>query len=125
MDWSALPTIHSLRAGARTGKHVRATAFATGLTRQMALGRACREGEIAMYGSTDVPDAYRPFFFVNAGGPSRQILSREPVQKKWQLVTLDCGHRLLVPRYRKSAKVGCGFCGGLEPLSPAEAFHPG
>jgi hypothetical protein len=77
-----------------------------------------------MYSPADVPDAYRPFFFVNAGGPSRQILSREPVPKKWQLVTLDCGHRLLVPRYRKSAKVGCGFCGGLEPLLPSEAFHP-
>ena len=77
-----------------------------------------------MYGSADVPEAYRPFFFVNAGGPSRKILSRELVQRKWHLVTLDCAHRILVPSYRKSAKVGCGFCGGLEPLSQSESLHP-
>ena len=52
------------------------------------------------------------------GVPSRRVVSREVVQKKWQLVTLDCSHRVLMPRYQKSAKVGCGFCGGLEPLAP-------
>jgi hypothetical protein len=71
----------------------------------------------AMYSSADVPEEYRQLFFVNAGGPSRNVLSREVVQKKWQLVTLDCSHRILVPKYQKSAKVGCGFCGGLDPLS--------
>jgi hypothetical protein len=70
-----------------------------------------------MFAYADVPEAYRPFFFVNAGGPSRKILSREVVQKHWQLVTLDCSHRVLLPKYHRSAKVGCGFCGGLEPLS--------
>lgn len=70
-----------------------------------------------MYRVVEVPEAYRAFFFVNAGGPSRKILSREVVEKQWQLVTLDCSHRILRPRYQKSAKVGCGFCGGLEPLS--------
>lgn len=69
-----------------------------------------------MYGPADAPEAYRQFFFVNAGGPLRAVVSREVVQKKWQLVTLDCAHRLLMPGYQKSAKVGCGFCGGLEPL---------
>jgi hypothetical protein len=70
-----------------------------------------------MSSSAEVPEAYRPFFFVNAGGPSRKVLSREVVQKKWQLVTLDCSHRILLPKYQKSAMVGCGFCGGLEPLA--------
>ena len=65
----------------------------------------------------DVPEEYRRFFFVNAGGPSRKVLSREVVQKKWQLVTLDCAHRILMPRYQKAAKIGCGFCGGLEPMA--------
>src|SRR5262249_3018016 len=72
-----------------------------------ALGRA------AMSSRAEVPEAYRQFFFVNAGGPSRKVLSREMVQKRWQLVTLDCSHRILMPKYQKSAKVGCGFCGGL------------
>jgi len=63
------------------------------------------------------PEGYRQLFFVNAGGPSRKVLSREVVQKKWQLVTLDCSHRILLPRYQKSAKLGCGFCGGLEPMA--------
>jgi hypothetical protein len=67
--------------------------------------------------SADVPEGYRPFFFVNAGGPARKIVSREVVERKWQLVTLDCAHRVLVPKHQKSAKVGCGFCGGYEPLS--------
>ena len=70
-----------------------------------------------MSSPADVPEAYRQFFFVNAGGPVRQVVSREVVQKKWQLVTLDCSHRILMAKYQKSAKVGCGFCGGLEPLS--------
>jgi hypothetical protein len=65
----------------------------------------------------DVPEAYRHFFFVNAGGPLRNVVSREVIQKKWQLVTLDCSHRILMPKYQKSAKVGCGFCGGFEPSS--------
>ena len=63
----------------------------------------------------DVPVRYRQFSFENAGGPSRQVVSREVVEKKWQLVTLDCTHRILLPKYRKSARVGCGFCGGFEP----------
>ena len=70
-----------------------------------------------MSNSADVPEAYRQFFFVNAGGPLRQVVSRDVVQKKWQLVTLACTHRILLPNYQKSAKVGCGFCGGLEPLA--------
>jgi hypothetical protein len=65
----------------------------------------------------DVPDAYRQFFFVNDGGPVRKVLAREVVQRQWQLVTLDCSHHVLLRRYHKSAKVRCGFCGGLEPLS--------
>jgi hypothetical protein len=73
--------------------------------------------EMKMYRAADVPEACRPFFFVNAGGPSRRVVSREVVGKKWQLVVLDCGHQILMPKYQKSAKVGCGFCGGLEPLS--------
>jgi hypothetical protein len=64
----------------------------------------------------DVPEQYRQFFFVNPGGPGRNIVSREVIQKKWQLVTLDCAHRILLPKYVKSARVGCGFCGGFEPL---------
>ena len=71
-----------------------------------------------MYSATDVPADCRKFFFVNAGGPSRKIVSREAMHKKWQLVTLECGHRLLLPKYQRSAKVGCGFCGGLEPIAP-------
>ena len=70
-----------------------------------------------MYGAGDVPAAYRQFFFVNAGGPQRKTVGREVVEKKWQLVTLDCSHRILMAKYQKSAKVGCGFCGGLEPLA--------
>jgi hypothetical protein len=70
-----------------------------------------------MSSSADVPEAYRQFFFVNAGGPMRQVVGRDVVQKKWQLVTLACAHRILLPKYQKSAKVGCGFCGGLEPLA--------
>src|SRR2546423_4927668 len=66
----------------------------------------------------DVPVLYRRFFFENAGGPSRQVVSREVVEKKWQLVTLDCTHRILLPKYHKSAKVGCGFCGGVLPRAP-------
>lgn len=65
----------------------------------------------------DVPEEYRAFFFENVGGPSRKILSREVVQKKWQLVTLDCSHRLLLPKFQKSATVRCGFCGGFDPAS--------
>ena len=70
-----------------------------------------------MYSAADVPTEYRQFFFVNAGGPGRKILSRKVVQKKWQLVTLDCSHQILVPKFQKGAKIGCGFCGGLDPLS--------
>ena len=47
----------------------------------------------------------------------RKVVSRDVVQKKWQLVTLDCSHRVLMPKYQHAAKVRCGFCGGLEPLS--------
>src|SRR2546425_12242843 len=65
----------------------------------------------------DVPEQYRQFFFLNAGGPSRKILSRDVVEKKWQLVTLECSHRILMPKYQKAAKVGCGFCGGFGPVS--------
>jgi hypothetical protein len=65
----------------------------------------------------EVPEAYRQYFFVNPGGPSRKIVSREVIQKKWQLVTLDCSHRILMPKHQKSAKIGCGFCGGFEPAS--------
>src|SRR5262245_27429577 len=78
-----------------------------------------------MSNSADVPEAYRQFFFVNAGGPLRQVVSRDVVQKKWQLVTLACSHRILLPKYQKSAKVGCGFCGGLEPLALPQAGVPG
>ncbi len=69
-----------------------------------------------MYHPAEVPEAYRAYYFVNAGGPARTILSREKVQKKWQVVTLECGHRLLLPGFQRSAKIGCGFCGGFEPL---------
>ncbi len=65
----------------------------------------------------DIPEAYRQYFFVNAGGPSRKVLSREVVQKKWQLVTLDCTHCILLPKHQRSANVRCGFCGGSEPLT--------
>ena len=47
---------------------------------------------ITMYRPEDVPPAGRQFFFPNAGGPLRNIICREAVGKKWQLVTLDCGH---------------------------------
>jgi hypothetical protein len=70
-----------------------------------------------MYRPQDVPPAYRQFFFTNAGGPLRKAVRREVVAKKWQLVTLDCGHQVLVPRYRKAAKLGCGLCGGFQPAS--------
>ena len=69
--------------------------------------------------SADVPEGFRQFFFVNAGGPLRKVVSRDVVKKRWQLVTLDCCHRILLPKYQKSATVGCGFCGGLEPLAPS------
>jgi hypothetical protein len=65
----------------------------------------------------DVPAKYRQFFFENPGGPSRKILSRDVVEKKWQLVTLECSHRLLLPKYKKATRIGCGFCGGFEPLA--------
>lgn len=70
-----------------------------------------------MYSAADVPEDCRQFFFMNAGGPSRKVLSREVVHKKWQLVTLDCGHQILMAKYQKAAKVSCGFCGGLEPIA--------
>ena len=70
-----------------------------------------------MYSRSEIPAELRPYFFVNAGGPSRTIVSREIVYKKWQLVTLECGHKVLLAKYQKSAKLGCGFCGGLEPIS--------
>jgi len=66
---------------------------------------------------TEIPERSHPFVFVNAGGPSRKVIDRAVIQKKWQLVTLDCSHRILLPKYQKSAKVGCGFCGGFDPLS--------
>ena len=69
----------------------------------------------------DVPAAYRRFFFQNAGGPARKVVGREGVPKNWQLVTLDCGHQLLLPAYQKSAKVGCQFCGGFEPVTDQPA----
>jgi hypothetical protein len=65
----------------------------------------------------DVPEGYRQFYFVNAGGPARAVVSREIILKKWQLVTLDCMHRVLLPKFQKAAKIGCGFCGGLDPLA--------
>jgi len=65
----------------------------------------------------DVPEQYRQFFFENAGGPSRKVVRREAVDKKWQLLTLDCSHRVLVPKFQKSAKLSCGFCGGSEPMA--------
>jgi hypothetical protein len=67
----------------------------------------------------EVPEKYRQFFFANAGGPSRRILTRDVVEKKWQLVTLECSHRILLPRYKKSPNIGCGFCGGFDPLAPS------
>ena len=70
-----------------------------------------------MHNRAEVPGAYRQLFFVNAGGPSRKVVSREVVKKKWQLVTLDCAHRILLPRYQKAATIRCGFCGGLEPMA--------
>ena len=70
-----------------------------------------------MYSPSEVPAGFRQYVFVNAGGPSRAIVHREVIYRKWQLVTLDCGHTILLPKYQRSAKVGCGFCGGLEPLS--------
>jgi hypothetical protein len=70
-----------------------------------------------VYTAADVPEAYRQVFFVNAGGPLRTVVRREAVQKKWQLLTLGCSHHVLLPKYHRSAKVGCGFCGGLDPLS--------
>lgn len=66
--------------------------------------------------TADVPESFRRYFFVNAGGPARSVVSREVIEKKWQLVTLDCSHRILVPKFQKSAKLGCGFCGGFDPL---------
>jgi hypothetical protein len=66
--------------------------------------------------SDEVPDAYRRFFYVNAGGPLTKIVSRQVVDKKWQLVTLECGDKVLLPMYQRAAKVGCGCCGGLETL---------
>ena len=74
-----------------------------------------------MYSPREVPAGFRPFFFVNAGGPARTILHREVVSKKWQLVTLECGHEILLAQYQQSAKLGCGFCGGLEPISEQQA----
>jgi len=65
----------------------------------------------------DVPEGYRQFVFVNSGGPARSVVSREVIQKKWQLVTLDCSHRILLPKYQKSTKVGCGFCGGFDTMA--------
>lgn len=70
-----------------------------------------------MHSPGEVPAGFRQYFFVNAGGPSRTVLNREVVDKKWQLVTLECGHKVLLAKYQKSAKLGCGFCGGLEPIS--------
>lgn len=70
-----------------------------------------------MFSAADVPEDYRRFYFVNAGGPSRKVLGRDVVEKKWQLVALDCGHHILMPKYQKAAKIGCGFCGGMEPIS--------
>ncbi len=70
-----------------------------------------------MYQTSEVPAPYRRLFFVNAGGPLRKVVSREKVDRHWQLVTLDCGDRVLLPGYRQSRKVACGFCGGLVPLA--------
>jgi hypothetical protein len=85
------------------------------MRRAISLDPALREMPVSIL--TEVPEAYRRFFFVNAGGPTRKVVSREVIQKKWQLVTLDCSHRILMLKYQKSAKVGCGFCGGFEPMS--------
>jgi hypothetical protein len=32
-------------------------------------------------------------------------------------MALECSHRILIPLYQKAAKLGCGFCGGLEPMA--------
>jgi hypothetical protein len=65
--------------------------------------------------TSEVPPAYRRYFFVNAGGPLRRTVRWEVVDKHWQLVTLDCGHEVLVPHYRRAGRLGCGFCGGFLP----------
>lgn len=71
--------------------------------------------------AADVPEKYRQFYFVNAGGPFRKVLTREVIRKNWQLLTLDCCHCILVGKSQKSAKVHCGFCGGLEPLELSDS----
>ncbi len=71
-----------------------------------------------MYGIADVPEAYRPYFFINEGGPARKVVSREVVDRHWQFISLDCGHQVLRPKYQKTSKVRCGFCGGFQPLPP-------
>jgi hypothetical protein len=68
-----------------------------------------------MFRLEDVPPAYTRFFFPNAGGPLRRAVAHEVVGSKWQLVTLDCGHQILLPHYRGAGRHGCGFCGRLEP----------
>jgi hypothetical protein len=74
-----------------------------------------------MYRADEVPPAYRQFFFVNSGGPLRKVLGRQVIEKRWHLLTLECGDRVLLPGYRRAARVGCGFCGGLEPLAEQPA----
>jgi hypothetical protein len=71
-----------------------------------------------MYQIADVPGKYRQFFFVNQGGPTRKVVSRETIDRQWQLLTLECGDRILQPKYQKSGNLRCGFCGGFEPLPP-------
>jgi hypothetical protein len=65
----------------------------------------------------DIPAKFRRYYFQNAGGPSRKIVSREVIEKKWQLVTLDCSHRVLLPKYQMAGTLRCGFCGGSEPMA--------
>ena len=54
--------------------------------RWLANGRPSAESNtMQVTGLADVPVRYRRFFFENAGGPSRKVVSREVVEKKWQL----------------------------------------
>jgi len=69
-----------------------------------------------MYRAADIPPRYRRFFFPNAGGPLQAAVSREKVDRQWQLVTLGCGHTVLTAKAQQAGRVRCGFCGGLEPL---------
>jgi hypothetical protein len=72
----------------------------------------------------EIPERYRQFVFVvNAGGPSRKIIGRAIIQKKWQLVTLDCSHRILLvalkvlkPDFAKDEKARKRFIRGIKTV---------